>query len=96
MLSTLHRTIIALAAIVWIGLLINLVAPFPAPWNKVLFYFLIGMAILRALELVMYRALLGVSDNTKAVDAVLIVLIGSFHASWLAKQRANQRKDPAA
>lgn len=36
----------------------------------------------------MFRTLLGESGNSKAVDSLLIVIAGAFHASWLAKKRA--------
>lgn len=88
MSKTTHRIIIAIASLVWAGLLLNLVLPFPPPWEKVLRYFAIGLFVIHALELAMFRALLGESGNSKAVDSLLIIIAGAFHASWLAKMRA--------
>lgn len=93
MSKTSNAIIIAIASIVWAGLLLNLVLPFPDPWDKVLRYFAIGLFIIHALELMMFRALLGASGNAKAIDGLLIIIAGAFHASWLAKVRTMKRAD---
>lgn len=90
MSKPLHRVILLLASIVWAGLLLNLVLPFPPPWDKVLLYFAIGLFIIHALQLAMFRALLGASGNSKALDRLWIIVAGPFHASWLAKVRADK------
>ncbi|MEM1019851.1 MAG: DUF1145 domain-containing protein [Pseudomonadota bacterium] len=82
-----HRSVLGIALFIWIGILLNLAAPFPAPWDKVLLWFGAGVFILHALELAAFRKLLGESGNHKAVDALLIIVAGAFHATWLAKHR---------
>lgn len=92
MSKTSNAIILAVAAIVWAGLLLNLVLPFPPPWDKVLRYFAIGLFVVHALELMMFRSLLGASGNSKAIDGILILMGGAFHASWLAKVKAASHK----
>ncbi|MEO0411879.1 MAG: DUF1145 domain-containing protein [Pseudomonadota bacterium] len=84
--------ITAIAGLVWLGVLINIALPFPAPWDKVLRWFGLGLLIIHSLELLMFRSLLGASGNPKWLDSLLIIVSGAFHASYLARQRAQRSK----
>lgn len=84
--------ITAIAMLVWLGVLLNLVLPFPAPWNKVLAWFGLGLFIVHGSELLMFRSLLGASGNAKWLDGLLIIISGAFHASYLARERAHKSK----
>ncbi|MEM9877932.1 MAG: DUF1145 domain-containing protein [Pseudomonadota bacterium] len=82
--------VLIIASIIWVGLLYNLAQPFPPPWDKILNYFALGVFIIHALELAMFRKLLGASGNAKLLDSMLILISGAFFASYLAKVRADK------
>jgi len=92
MSKTASDVVLVIAAVIWAGLLYNLIQPFPVPWDKVLTYFAVGVFVLHALELVMFRSLLGVGGNAKVSDALCILISGAFFASYLAKVRASKHE----
>lgn len=84
------RVVTVIASIIWLGILLNLVVGFPPPWDKVLLWFGLGLLIVHGLELAMFHKLLGASGNPKWLDSLLIIITGAFHASYLARERAER------
>lgn len=71
--------------VLWLACAVNVVAPFPSPWNTVLLWTAIGLLGAHAVECIVFSSRVAKAGGSKLGHYIQLLLFGVLHAQTLPK-----------